>query len=209
MDFALHVLPIACYILFLTNLLPVFYVFSFSGILILLKLISSRSNVLKLFRIANTPHESPRAINYEQFNLKLIRWSISLFRCSVFIIASITILGVDFKIFPVRLIKTKSFGFSLMDCGVGYFIICHSMRLIRNSNPSNTKHDQDKLSARLFIQELSSKLWHTFKRSGILLAIGIIRLVSVRLTKYTYNVGEYGVHWNFFFTIVFVKVCSF
>ena len=42
-----------------------------------------------------------------------------------------------------------------------------------------------------------------------MLVIGILRLVSVKSTNYVEHVSEYGVHWNFLFTIVFVKVRFF
>ena len=44
------------------------------------------------------------------------------------------------------------------------------------------------------------------KSSGPLLVIGFIRLLSVKSTGYQEHVSEYGVHWNFFFTLATVKV---
>jgi phosphatidylinositol glycan class W len=72
---------------------------------------------------------------------KVVKLSINLFRSTVVIITSIAILAVDFKIFSRRNAKTEYYGISLMDVGVGYFIMCHSMRLIRNSLPER-EHDQ-------------------------------------------------------------------
>ena len=65
--------------------------------------------------------------------IKLIKLSISVFRTVLFIVTGISILATDFKIFENCHRKTRNFGFSLMDLGVGLFIICHSMRVIRNS----------------------------------------------------------------------------
>ena len=65
---------------------------------------------------------------------KLIKLSVNMFRCNTVVITSIAILACDFNVFPAKHAKTSSFGIALMDVGVGYFIMCNSMRLIRNSN---------------------------------------------------------------------------
>lgn len=44
-------------------------------------------------------------------------------------------------------------------------------------------------------------------RSAIpLLVLGCARLVATRGVEYQEHVSEYGVHWNFFFTLAIVKV---
>ena len=48
----------------------------------------------------------------------------------------------------------------------------------------------------------------TLRRVLPLLVLGFIRLASVKMTGYQEHVTEYGVHWNFFFTIAFVRVSS-
>lgn len=65
---------------------------------------------------------------------KIIRLSVHIFRTLLFFITSACILAVDFPYFLMEKAKTSKFGVSLMDIGVGYFILCHSMRLIRNMN---------------------------------------------------------------------------
>ena len=70
---------------------------------------------------------------------KIIKLSINLYRSSVFVITSVAIIAVDFNIFPRIHAKTNEFGISLMDLGVGLFIFCHSMRVIRNSNDETNK----------------------------------------------------------------------
>lgn len=64
---------------------------------------------------------------------KIVRLSVHVFRTLLFFITSACILAVDFPYFLMEKAKTSKFGVSLMDIGVGYFIICHSMRLIRNT----------------------------------------------------------------------------
>ena len=39
-----------------------------------------------------------------------------------------------------------------------------------------------------------------------LIIVGAARTVSVKATDYQEHVSEYGVHWNFFFTLAVVKV---
>ena len=39
-----------------------------------------------------------------------------------------------------------------------------------------------------------------------LLLLGLLRVVAVKSTDYHEHISEYGVHWNFFFTLVFIQV---
>ena len=59
------------------------------------------------------------------------------------------------------------------------------------------------------INDLPFKLLKVIKSSSILLLIGILRLVFVKSSNYVEHVSEYGIHWNFLFTIVLVKVRNF
>ncbi len=103
--------------------------------LIFYKLVAKKSVVF----IQNEHNESLHALDLSrQFTLndvdiKVIKLSVNSFRTLLFVITSVAILAVDFEVFPSYYGKSAVYGFSLMDVGVGYFILCHSMRLIRNS----------------------------------------------------------------------------
>ena len=74
------------------------------------------------------------ANNLNQLELKIIKLSVNSFRTCVVIITSVAIFAVDFTIFPRVHAKTENYGLSLMDLGVGLFVLCHCMRIIRNTN---------------------------------------------------------------------------
>jgi glucosaminylphosphatidylinositol acyltransferase len=58
------------------------------------------------------------------------------------------------------------------------------------------------------LKNFPKKFLETIKKSSILLIIGLLRLIIVKGTNYNYAFTEYGLHWNFFFTIFFVRIFS-
>ena len=56
----------------------------------------------------------------------------------------------------------------------------------------------------------SSTKWKgNFKRSMILIVLGFLKYCSTKLVDYHTHVSEYGIHWNFFFTMGIVQlVCG-
>lgn len=120
------------------------------------------------------------------------------FRAFMNIATILSILAVDFNVFPRRLAKTEVYGTGFMDIGVGSFIFGHA---IVSPFARGKLVNHGKSLARCIIQNLSS--------SVPLIALGMLRLVSVKASNYHEHVTEYGAHWNFFFTIAVVKVCSY
>jgi phosphatidylinositol glycan class W len=140
----------------------------------------------------------------------IVKLSVNAFRSSVFLITSVAILAIDFDIFPLKHLKRKTFGIALMDLGVGLFILCHSLRLIRNNSQNKRKENEKKNNHLILdLKKLPVKMYYTFKSSSLLLILGFIRLMLIKITNYKVSSNEYGTHWNFFFSIFFVKVIFF
>ncbi|KAK1421455.1 hypothetical protein QVD17_23799 [Tagetes erecta] len=119
-----------------------------------------------------------------------LRTYVSSYRVFMMLITCICILAVDFKIFPRRYAKTETYGTSLMDIGVGAFVFANSF-VSRQARGVST-------------MGLRSALTST----SPLLVLGFARLVSTTGVDYQVHVGEYGIHWNFFFTLAGVAVLT-
>ena len=134
-------------------------------------------------------------------------------------ITCLAILAVDFRIFPRRFAKVETWGTSLMDVGVGSFVfaaglvaskahIRDRLRLGKAASvpqaPDKTKLNVPEHNAgnRSFIARLALSL----RQSIPLLFLGLIRLVSVKNLEYAEHVTEYGVHWNFFYTLALLPI---
>ncbi|KAM8966667.1 glucosaminyl-phosphatidylinositol-acyltransferase PIGW [Pelodytes ibericus] len=122
--------------------------------------------------------------------------SVTTLRVFVNMLTAIAILAVDFPVFPRRYAKTETYGTGVMDVGVGGFVFGNALvspeARLRNVDPSSK-------FSRLKKQCLS--VWP-------LLVLGFGRLISVKSVDYHEHVSEYGVHWNFFFTLAIVKILA-
>ena len=112
------------------------------------------------------------------------------------ICVAVGILAVDFPVYPRRLAKAETYGFGLMDTGVGYFIVGNA--LISPEARGNQNNST-----------FSKSMMKALKSSLPLLILGLGRLASVKSLDYQEHVSEYSVHWNFFFTLTILKVSSF
>ncbi|KAK5109333.1 hypothetical protein LTR62_007102 [Meristemomyces frigidus] len=116
---------------------------------------------------------------------------ITTYRGAMMIITCTSILAVDFQVFPRRFAKTEAFGTSLMDMGVGSFVFAAGIIAARQTL-------KEELSGSM---SMASRLKNAFRHALPLAALGFVRFWSVKGLEYAEHVSEYGVHWNFFFTL--------
>ncbi|XP_053562806.1 phosphatidylinositol-glycan biosynthesis class W protein [Bombina bombina] len=122
--------------------------------------------------------------------------AVTVLRVLMNLFTAICILAVDFPIFPRRYAKTETYGTGTMDIGVGCFIFANSLVSPEaRGMKGKTRNTFSNVTKQLFA------VWPLF-------FLGFGRLISVKMVEYHEHVSEYGVHWNFFFTIGIVRVLS-
>ena len=121
------------------------------------------------------------------------RLFLTLYRSSIYYLTFVAILAVDFDLFPRRFCKTEVAGYGLMDLGAASFCISGGIVSGRGWNHDH-RNGKGKGNGR----------WDSLKplvRAAPLVAIGIVRTVANKELDYQEHASEYGVHWNFFFTL--------
>jgi len=118
---------------------------------------------------------------------------LTYYRSTVSYLTFVAILAVDFTIFPRSFAKTETYGYGLMDLGAGSFIV--SAGLVS-------------WYAKFKPVEPQSLIKNTLLRCVPLTIMGFLRLLTTKGLDYQEHVSEYGVHWNFFFTLCVVSISS-
>eukprot|EP01133_Synstelium_polycarpum_P011571 gene11571-13504_t len=106
------------------------------------------------------------------------------YRAFVMLGTVICILAVDFPVFPRRFSKTETFGKPKSD----------QDKKSSSATPSSPKMSRVALA------------YHALLSNLPLLVLGFARLALTKSTNYQEHVTEYGIHWNFFFTLAFVTI---
>ena len=120
-------------------------------------------------------------------------------RAQLHLATALCILAVDYRAFPRRLAKAETYGAGMMDVAVGYFAVFHGFTSPESRAPPGRRRP---LAARL------GDYWRSARAALGLAALGAGRLALVKLSGYHEHVSEYGVHWNFFFTLAVVKLVA-
>lgn len=111
----------------------------------------------------------------------------TLIRATTYVGTGVIILSVDFDtFFPSDFRKSRTYGASLMDLGIGLFVVSMGMVSHRARNWTDIK-----------------KLYKTVLP---LLTLGLIRTIVITAIDYHQDEHEYGVHLNAFFILGLTKL---
>jgi len=131
----------------------------------------------------------------EKYSVEYVEYPISfvsLFRGATCLVTCISILGVDFPVFPRYYAKTEMFGTGLMDFGTGIFIFSSAV----TSSVSRQVYREFTDSKKDFSMELKKKNSMTFQinqklisksffsKNLLVLALGFGRLLVLKLAEY-------------------------
>jgi phosphatidylinositol glycan class W len=136
--------------------------------------------------------------------------SLSVHRACVYVLTTIAILAVDFPLFPRRFCKTERDGYGWMDLGAASFVVIagwtSAIGGASDATSSVVGHDRAAIAPPGSHSSSTTSTRRKFVRKcAPLLLLGIVRLATNKGLEYQEHVSEYGVHWNFFFTLCCVE----
>lgn len=160
-------------------------------IIVTIRMMENRQNDLAVtaqpIRVTNNDRQAPHTLSL----LLLQRTCMSLYRAALLVLTMVAILAVDFPLFPRRLVKTETTGYSLMDLGAASFVLAAGF-VSRRARST---------------REGTPQRW-PWKRLLPLLGLGLLRLLTHKGLDYQEHASEYGVHWNFFFTLTVITMAA-
>ncbi|XP_026289347.1 uncharacterized protein LOC113214250 [Frankliniella occidentalis] len=189
LEFFIIIMPsIMCFTILADHLVIVYGALFLIGIVLLLKNHVLKTMLTSCFgEIQWKTHRD--IVSYRSDPLH--RSYITNFRAITNMLTVLCILAVDFHIFPRRFAKTETFGYGVMDFGVGLFIVGNAL-----------VHPEAQF-------KVGPRIWKTALQCIPLIFLGIGRLILTNQVEYHEHVTEYGQHWNFFFTLAVTKLaCS-
>ena len=127
---------------------------------------------------------------------------LAAYRAAMTLATAVAILAIDFHAFPRRLGKTRHHGIGLMDVGSGSFVLANALVSREARGVPPTKECHFGVEPYCLGYNLVVALHNTLP----LLICGTVRAVMVYAFDYQQPVEEYGVYWNFFFTLA--AVCA-
>ncbi|KAL8425487.1 hypothetical protein Efla_002608 [Eimeria flavescens] len=113
------------------------------------------------------------------------------------IVTCVAILGVDFLTFPRRFCKSVNSGVTLMDLGVGGIIFTSGMV---------SPHAKGRQQPPEHQKSLLAAVRRAAAQSSVLGLFGLLRFLVMSLTNLHVSPSEYGLHWNFYLTLMVVFV---
>lgn len=117
------------------------------------------------------------------------------YRAVIMITTCLAILAVDFPaLFSRSHAKTEEFGYSLMDLGTGSIITASAVCSRKARGTGEARR------VKLLLQQAASL--------SPILVLGFIRFGVLWGIDYHVPTSEYGVHWNFFFTIAVINFAA-
>ncbi|GAA5934544.1 hypothetical protein JCM3775_000384 [Rhodotorula graminis] len=128
---------------------------------------------------------------------------VTSYRAVMMVMTVLCILTVDFPAFPREFAKAESWGTSLMDLGVGSFVF--SLGLVA-ALPFLREAALPRSASTSTLASYLASLARTARKTAPLVVLGLVRVVMVKGVDYPEHVTEYGVHWNFFFTLALLPV---
>jgi hypothetical protein len=128
------------------------------------------------------------------------------FRAGMMLGTVVAILGVDFPVFPRRFAKTEAAGTSLMDLGVGGVVFASAL-VSRQARALAARGNGGGRSAPPpSLRDALATLSGAASAAAPLVVVGGGRTAVHAALNLPLHVSEYGVQWNFFFTVAAVTV---
>ena len=178
-------------------------------LLLSILLLANKIKQTPLHQVSSSTTTSTSSVITKEIIQQLQRVTVTIYRGCILLFTIISILGIDFHIYPRRFGKTEITGYSLMDLGAASFVIMAAVS--SSSSLSSPSHILTERIHQIPRTNASRHKFHKQLRKMIpLLVMGTLRLLTHKGIEYPEHHSEYGIHWNFFYTLAFlIPITSF